>query len=278
METIKMNQFRTLGKVSAYLISRLYEENKPVFTISDAQIILSKDYNQTTDLLSEMVKRKVISRLKHGKFLIVPQEVGNVERYFGNWFIAASEVVNSTDYYIGFYSAMNHWGMLTQPLIKVFVASPKRQVVPKPLKDSLIFIYMKQKFIWGIKEEWATQTRKVRISDLEKTILDGLLYPQHCGGITEIAKGIWITRDKIDYNKLGGYVDKYGKNVAAKRLGYILEILEINAHPLLFNLRQYVKDRYDLLDPTMPNAIKNKNTWRLIDNIGKNQILNIIKY
>ena len=23
----------------------------------------------------------------------------------------------------------------------------------------------------------------------------------------------------------------------------------------------------------MPNAIKNKNTWRLIDNIGKNQIL-----
>jgi predicted transcriptional regulator of viral defense system len=271
-------QLRTLGKVSAYLISRLYEENKPVFTISDVQNILSKDYNQTTDLLSEMVKRKVISRLKNGKFLIVPQEVGNVERYLGNWFVAASEVVNSPDYYIGFYSAMNHWGMLTQPLLKVFIVTPKRQVVPAQLKDSLIFIYMKEKFIWGIKEEWATQTRKVRISDLEKTILDGLLYPRHCGGITEIAKGIWITRDKIDYDKLGGYVDKYGKNVVAKRLGYILEVLGIDTHPLLFNLRQYVKDRYDLLDPAMPNAIKNKNTWRLIDNIGKNQILNIIKY
>ena len=273
-----MNQFRTLGKVSAHLVGRLYEENKPVFTMSDAQKILKKDYNQITDLLSEMAKRKVISRIKYGKFLIIPQEIGNVERYFGNWFVAASEIVNSPDYYIGFYSAMNHWGMLTQPLIKVFVATPKRQVVPAQLKDSLILIYMKEKFIWGIKEEWVTQTHKVRISDLEKTILDGLLYPQHCGGITEIAKGIWITKDKIDYNKLGEYVDKYGKNVAAKRLGYILEILEIDAHPLLFNLRQYVKDRYDLLDPSMPNAIKNKNTWRLIDNIGKNQILNIIKY
>ncbi len=271
-------QFRTLGKVSAYLISRLYEENIPVFTISDVQKILNKAYNPTTDLLSELVKRKVINRLKHGKFLIVPQEVGNVEKYLGNWFVAASEIVNSPDYYIGFYSAMSHWGMLTQPLRKVFAATPKRQAVPKQLKDSLVFVYMKEKFIWGIREEWVTQTQKVRISDPEKTILDGLLYPQHCGGITEIAKGIWIIRDKIDYNKLEGYVDKYGKNVVAKRLGYILEILEIDTRPLLLNLRQYVKDRYDLFDPTMPTANKEKNSWRLIDNVGKNQILNIIKH
>ena len=146
-----MSQFRTLGKVSASLIDKLYDENKPVFTISDAQKILSKDYNQTTDLLSEMVKRKIISRLKYGKFLIIPLEVGAAEGYLGNWFVAASEVVNSPDYYIGFYSAMDHWGMLTQPLLKVFVATPKRQVVPIQLKDRLIFIYVKEKFIWGIK-------------------------------------------------------------------------------------------------------------------------------
>jgi len=272
------NQQRTLGKVSAYLISKLYEEDKPIFNISDARNILNKAYNETTDLLSELTKRKVITRLKHGKFLIIPQEVGNIDNYSGNLLVAASEVVNSPDYYIGFYSAMNHWGMLTQPLLKVFVASPKRQVVPMQLKDHLIFIYIKEKFIWGITEEWVTQTRKVRMSDLEKTILDSLLYPQHCGGITEIAKVIWITRNKIEYDKLGEYVNKYDKNVIAKRLGYILEILEINNHPLILNLKQYVKDRYDLFDPTMLKEIKNKNSWRLIDNVGKNQILNIIKY
>ncbi|MBM3708546.1 MAG: hypothetical protein FJW69_09490 [Actinobacteria bacterium] len=77
---------------------------------------------------------------------------------------------------------------------------------------------------------------------------------------------------------MGEYVNKYDKNVIAKRLGYILEILEINNHPLILNLKQYVKDRYDLFDPTMLKEIKNKNSWRLIDNVGKNQILNIIKY
>lgn len=58
--------------------------------------------NQTTDLLSELAKRKVVSRLKHGKFLIIPQEIGNVEKYLGNWFVAASEVVNSLIIILGF--------------------------------------------------------------------------------------------------------------------------------------------------------------------------------
>jgi len=272
------NNIKTLGRTSAHLISKLYEDNKQTFNISDAQEILQKDYNQTTELLSELVKRKVISRLKDGKFLIIPQEIGNVDNYFGNWLVAASEVVNSPDYYVGFYSAMNHWGMVTQPLLRVFVATPKSQVVPRQLRDHLIFVYMKEKFIWGVKEEWTTQTRKVRMSDPEKTILDGLLYPENCGGITEIAKGIWIIREKLDYDKLGEYVKKYNKNVIAKRLGYILEILEINCPALILKLQKYIKDRYDLFDPAIPYGSKNKNSWRLMDNVDKEQILNIIKH
>ena len=277
-QSVDMRPMRTLGKVSAYLISKLYEENKPIFTIRDAQRILNKDYNETTDLLSELVKRKVISRLKRGKFLIIPQEVGEVEQYIGNWYVAAREVVNSPQYYIAFYSAMHYWGMLTQPLIKIFVATPKRQVVPEPMKGKLVFIFVKEKFIWGVKEEWVTRTQKVRISDLEKTIIDALAHPQYCGGITEIAKGIWIVKDRIDYYKLNEYVDRYGKNVVAKRLGYILEILKIDQPNLLKQLRKYVKNRYDLFDPTLPKRNQAKNNWRLIDNIGQKQILNLIQY
>ncbi|MBC8387122.1 MAG: hypothetical protein H8E13_03625 [Actinobacteria bacterium] len=273
-----MSQARTLGKVSANLISKLYEDTKTIFTISDAQKILDKNYNETTDLLSKLVKRKVINRLKQGKFLIIPQELGNVDKYFGNWFVAAREIVNSSKYYIGFYSAMQYWGMLTQPLFKIFIVTPKRQIVPKQMKDNLVFVFMKEKFIWGIQEEWVTQSQKVRVSDLERTILDALIHPQYCGGITEIAKGIWITKDKIDYSKLEEYIKRYNKNVAAKRLGYVLEILKINELSLLSNLKHYIKERYDLFDPTMPYENKNKNDWRLIDNVGKNQILNLIKY
>jgi predicted transcriptional regulator of viral defense system len=273
-----MKSLKTLGKISANLIARLYDENKSIFKISDVQRILNKDYNEATDLLSKLVKRNIITRLKAGKFLIIPQQLGSEDKYIGNWYVAGREVVNSIDYYIAFYSAMHHWGMLTQPLVKIFIATSKRQIVPKEMKDRLIFIFVKEKLIWGVKEEWVTQNERVRFSDLEKTIVDALAHPQYCGGITEIAKGIWIVKDNIDYNKLRKYVSKYDKNVVAKRLGYIIETLNIDQPALLNQLRKYIKNRYDVLDPALRKERINKNDWRLIDNVGRNQILDLIRH
>ncbi|MFH1798394.1 MAG: type IV toxin-antitoxin system AbiEi family antitoxin [Candidatus Omnitrophota bacterium] len=271
-----MNNMKTLGKVSANLISRLYDEDKTIFEISDVQRILAKNYNQTTDLLSRLVKRKVITRLKAGKFLIIPQQLGSAELYVGNWYVATREVVNSPLYYVAFYGAMHYWGMLTQPLIKIFTATPKRQTVPLGMRDKLIFVFVKKKSIWGVNEEWVTKTEKVRISDLEKTIIDAVAHPQYCGGITEIAKGIWIVKEKIDYERLKDYVDRCGKNVAAKRLGYILDILKIRQPVLLGQCKKYIRKRYDLFDPTLPVGKVDKNNWHLIDNVGQKQIFDLI--
>lgn len=267
---------KTLGEVSAALIAKLFDENKTVFRIGDVQRICGKSYNETTDLLSELVKRKVLARLKAGRFLIIPQQLGSEEQYIGNWFVAAREIANSPRYYIAFYSAMHHWGMLTQPLLKIFAATPKRQVVPREMRNRLVFVSVQENFIWGIKEEWVIQSERVRISDLEKTIVDSLAHPQYCGGISEIAKGIWLIKNKIDYEKLKNYVDRYNKNVIAKRIGYILEILKIGPPSLTENLKNYVKDRYDLFDPTLTEKSLNKNDWRLIDNVGQKQILDLV--
>lgn len=269
---------KTLGKTSAKLITQLFEENKAFFTIKDAIRINNTNINAVKKLVSDLVKRNIIARLKGGKYLIIPQELGKIDNYIGNWYIAAREIVNSTSYYIAFYSAMHHWGMLTQPITKVFVATPQRQFIPKGMKDKLIIISVNKKHIWGIKEDWITRTEKVRISDLEKTIVDCLSYPEHCGGITEIAKGIWIVRDKINYIKLCNYVDKYNKNVVAKRLGYILETLNIREPEVNKRLRCYIKKRYDLFDPVLSKHIINKNNWHLFDNIGHKTILESIKY
>ena len=269
---------RTLGPVSAGLINTLYGENKTIFEIQDIQRILGKSHKETTDLLTKLVERKVITRIKSGKFLIIPQDAGNVENYIGNWYVAAREVTNSSNYYIAYYSAMQFRGMLTQPLVKIFVATPQRQIIPREMEGKLELINTSWRFIWGVKQEWVTNTEKVRMSDLEKTIADSVYHPQYCGGITEVAKGIWMVKDKINYRQLGDYIAKYNKNVIAKRLGYILEILKINQPELVGRLRTYVKDRYDLFDPTLPIERTNQNNWRLIDNVGQKQIINLIQH
>jgi predicted transcriptional regulator of viral defense system len=146
------------------------------------------------------------------------------------------------------------------------------------MRNKLTFVYTKEKFIWGIKEEWVTSTDKVRISDLEKTLVDALAHPEYCGGITEIAKGIWMARERIDFQKLKKYVIKYDKNVVAKRLGYILDIFRFDQAELLDLLRSYVKERYDIFDPTLPLKRVDKNNWRLIDNVGQKQMLDLIRH
>jgi len=173
---------------------------------------------------------------------------------------------------------MNYWRMLTQPLLKIFIATPKRQVVPREMKDKMIFITVRENTIWGIKEEWIERKEKIRITDIEKTIIDCLTFPQHCGGITEIAMGIWIVKEKIDQKKLLSYVKKQNKNVVAKRLGYLLEILNIGDSNIYFELKKYIKDRYDFLDPTLSFKRVNKNNWRLIDNVGQKQIKDIVRF
>jgi len=273
-----MENEKTLGKISAKLIRKLYDENRPIFEINHAQRILGKSYNAITDLLSELVKRKIIVRLKAGKYLIIPQEMGSGENYLGNWYIASKEIINSRKYYIAFYSAMNYWGMLTQPLIKIFIATPKRQIVPREMIGKMIFVTVKEKSIWGIKEEWMNSKEKIRISNIEKTIIDCLTFPQYCGGITEIAKGTWIVKYKINYKILLNYANRHNKNVVAKRLGYLLELLNIGDSNIILELKKYVKDRYDLFDPTLSIKRLNKNNWHLIDNVGQKQIKNIIRF
>lgn len=269
---------KTLGKVSANLIKTLYDKNKVVFSIAEAQRITQKNIRGAADLLSELVKRGIISRLKAGKYLIIPQELGTIEKYIGNWFIAAREVVNSPNYYVALYSAMDFWGMVTHPINKIFIATPKRQIVPQEMKDRLQFVFVNKKFIFGIKEEWVIKQDKIRISDIEKTILDALFHPEYCGGITEIAAGIFLVKEKIDFQKLLRYIKQYDKNVIAKRLGYILEILGLGNEEILGELKKYVKQRYDLLDPTLSAKKIARNSWRLIDNISSEQIRKNISY
>ena len=269
-----MKTKKTLGRVSANLINKLYIVNKTIFSIEDAAKILNSSHLAAAKFLSKMTSRNLLMRLKSGKYIIVPQEISG--DYIGNWYVAAKEISNSKQYFISHYSALDIHNMTTQPLTKVYVSSPKRQISPRKFKERFKFIYVQPGKIWGIEEKWATNTEKVRVSDIERTIIDCLWQPQYAGGITEIAKGIWIVKEKIDYSKLLEYLLKFRKYVVTKRLGYILETLKIGGS-ILFKLKDSINDRYDKLDPNLTAEETFKNNWNLIANVDPEEIKNVVR-
>jgi predicted transcriptional regulator of viral defense system len=260
---MKKSSKKTLGPVSSYLIEQLKKSNKSIFRIRDVGRLLDKDEKAAADLLSKLVKRGIIARLKAGLFMIVPLEAE--KNYLENRYVIAGEILWPNHYYISYASAMAIHGLTTQPVLNVQISSPvrKKEVSISGIKFS--FYRVKPSAYFGIEKKWVTKQEKASVSDLERTIIDCLARPQLCGGVSEVAKGIWLAKEKINYMKLLKYVKKIGINAVAKRLGFILQLFELSDKNTLTELKKYsqASEAYVIFDPTLKNNGKYLREWRL---------------
>lgn len=67
----------------------------------------------------------------------------------------------------------------------------------------------------------------VCIADQEKTLIDCIDKQQYAGGISEVAKGLWEAKKEIDFEKLIEYAIKMENKSLLKRLGYLLDLLNL---------------------------------------------------
>lgn len=274
---MKKNSYntKTLGPVSSFLITELKKSGKSIFGIKEAMSILKKGEKAAADLLSELVKRRILLRLKSGLFLIVPLEAG--DNYLQNKFIVAKELTSSNNYYISHYSAMALHGLTTQPILKVFTTTGKREKNRVVSGVEFIFIYCKPENLFGIEEKWITKQEKIRVSNIEKTIMDAMVRPELCGGISEIAKGIWMVKNRIDFVRLFDYCKKTKVKAVAKRTGFILQELNLGKG-IVAKLETLVKNSasYALLDPALKKQGKYLKRWRLRINFNPEELKSII--
>ncbi len=103
------------------------------------------------------------------------------------------------EYYVGFYSALNYWGMTEQVPRVVFVATTKRRRDLEYGPNAFKFIKLAKKRFFGFEEGEIAGT-KFKISSREKTVLDCLMYPKYCGGLDEAVKGIWEARNELNFD------------------------------------------------------------------------------
>jgi len=163
--------------------------------------------------------------------------------------------------------------MVTQPQFVMFVSSTKR--IPKQTLHGtqFRFVLLKSKDFFGDTKHWVTKQESIAISDLERTILDGLRHPEYCGGITDVAKGLWMRRDDVRAAKLIDYAHRLGVGSIYRRLGYLLDLFGIGTHPELQSLRTALTATYVPLDPSLPSEGSHTAKWRLQLNIPADELL-----
>jgi predicted transcriptional regulator of viral defense system len=258
---------KTIGPISSAFLYKITKRGKDIFTLDEACEIYGHGKRETSDFLGDLVNREVLARIKSGVFLIL--KMGQESTELSNWPIIAKILVNADNYYISHYSAMRLHGMTTHPLTTVTTTILKRHATKKIQNISYQFIYSKSTNFWGFSEKWVTKNEKVLVSDLERTILDGLCRPDLCGGIKEVVRGLWVKQKEINWERLVQYSGRYQTKASIKRLGFILELLGlgINSLPFLADEISIRKD-YILFDPTGAKTGKFLKKWHIRINMN----------
>ena len=259
---------KTLSFQSARLLSHLNTQRQQFFTVKDAQTILF-DSNKGTvgELLRSMVTRGLLLRIKDGLYNIIPYE-SDAKVYFPNLHQTAQAIMQPKQYYIGFYSALDLHGLITQPSMIEYVVSferilPKRHEIGQATFE---FVTLNKNHFFGFKNQWIDDFNKVSYSDLEKTIIDCLFIPRYAGGISEIIKAIYKGRNDISTDKLYTYLEQFNVQVVNKRLGYLLQHLDLFSD-FRKDLLSTIRDGYTPLEPSLPKDGHHYSTWKIQDNI-----------
>jgi predicted transcriptional regulator of viral defense system len=266
---------KTLGAESASLLTRLASHGRSVFSIAEAQELSGKRYSATLKDLHRLANAGWVVKLSPGTYALVPLSAGSEAIPEANRYMIARELIKPAPYYLSHSSALELHNMLTRPVTTVTVTSPRRLNNRTVLQVPYRFVYSPKEKMWGISPVWVTSSEQVQVSDLERTILDGLSRPELCSGISEVAAGLWMRKEDLDWDKLTFYVHELGSRVVAKRLGFLLELYGLG-FSLLNPLQEMVGTSYALLDPMLPDEGAYLARWRLRVNVDTENLRGII--
>ncbi len=257
----------------AYLLSSLAGEGKSTITLQDISRIWGATYSNARVIANRLRKKKWLITLTAGKYLIAPLSAGVDSEYTEHEFIIASELAKSRPFYIAYWSALNHYGFTDQTPFTVFVATTAR------IKNSVLhdvkykFVTINKKKFFGIRNNFIGN-KKIIISDKNKTIVDALDHPEYCGGIAEVANCLWAAKNELSFEKIFEYSQKMQNSTVIKRLGFLIDVLNIKISPSLYDdMCNSINSGRSWLDPYSTKNKKSNLKWKLFVNIPIKSIL-----
>lgn len=215
-------------------------------------------------------------RLNAGKYAIVPLEAGDEAIPAANRLVIARELAGGAPYYISHDSALEIHNMLTRPVTIVIVTTAHRLTSRTVLRVPYRFLTARPEALWSFAPVWVMQEEQVQVSNLERTILDGLARPDLCAGISEVATGLWMRKDDLDWDKLISYAHRLDNQTAAKRLEYLLDLYNLATGAVRNGLLDLVGPSYALLDPMLPAEGRHLSRWRLRVNLNPEDLKGIV--
>lgn len=195
-------------------------DNRTVFAVSEAQAVLNLNAQSLSRILRNLHRKGWIKRLERGKYLIIPLEGGEDRETIEHNFVIAQALISPSA--IAFWSALHFHNLTEQIPGVVYLATPRRKYRrdQEVLGTRVRTVLIAERYFFGLQPVWFGSQR-VTVTDPEKTLIDALYLPGHCGGMEEVVKAYRDGGSRLDWTKIRDYLQKFSKPVLYKRLGVI---------------------------------------------------------
>lgn len=198
-EVIQLNSYNKLAKL-------------PVFSIDDVEK-LTGNINTAYSQLGSLMKRDLVRKIRRNLYSPVNPVTGQV---MASRYQIACAITDTA--YISHHSAFEYYGLANQVFYEVYVSSEIR--FREFEYDKVTFKYISSRMKDGVID--AKNTTGVRITDLERTVIDSIQDFNKIAGFEELINcldGIHY----LDESKLKTYLDIYNIQALYQKAGFLLE-------------------------------------------------------
>lgn len=184
----------------------------PVFTIDEVKKLTDNEKTAYTQL-DRLMKRNLVKKIRKNIYSVVNPTTGQL---VATRYQIACAITDTS--YISHHSAFEYYGLANQVFYEVYVSSATR--FNHFEYNHVIYKYVASRMKEGVVE--AKNTSGVRVTDLERTVIDSVRDFNKIGGFEEVLnclEGIHY----LDEKKLKRYLDMYDTQGLYQRVGYLLD-------------------------------------------------------
>lgn len=248
------------------LLKVLAHEGDRIFSTERA-LSVSQQLNINPNYLNEMLfllkKNHWIYPIKKGLYYLDSAMLagGPIHEYeIGTSLISPSMISH--------FSAFHYHHLTDQIPHMIYVSTSKKLGSNRSLKEinhiKYQIIHTKPEYFFGAVGVWIGEA-KVPLSDLERTLLDGLRAPQFCGGFGEVLAAYQSAQKRIQVKKIIDYAQRLEISTI-KRMGWVLEYIGIPQKQLTPLEKVPIKG-FRSLDANGRNFGPYNTKWKIRENI-----------
>jgi predicted transcriptional regulator of viral defense system len=265
---------RSLSKTEARVILSLEAEGRDLITLDEIRTRASVSPGFARKLAHGLVRKKWLQRVRRGTYLLNPSRHG-------------PDAIPDTDplrigrrlvepYFFGYATAAELLGLLPQVSRVYFIQTTSRWDPGEKSQVEFRPVRVTPGRFFGAQ----SMTRRgvtFRVSNIERTVLDCMNRPEFAGGMSGVSRILALAKPKLNWKRLGSYLDRFGNRSLTLRAGFLAERVRPSIPPPPEWLRRRRARGAEPYVPLGPPKVHGRSgrrdeRWHLILNLPDSQL------